>query len=132
MRKPTAILLVSLLFLGVVAYAQVKKEPPKPPEFEPKGFLVNDTEAYMPLPTEFLAAPDITAIYPSPDGDYAAIVQQDIMPLDPVTKQLATIGFDNIPTQRILLWNKKTKQVRVVWRGIKTPQRIVNTVIQFS
>jgi hypothetical protein len=130
MRKPIVIATLCCLLLGVVAYAQVKKEAPKPPDFEPKGFLVNDTEAYMPLAPQFLAAPEITAVYPSPDGNYAAIIQQDPMPIDPVTKQSAMprsmSDMNDMPMQRILLWNKKTKQVRVVWRGLKTPQKITS------
>jgi hypothetical protein len=115
MRKPIVIAVSCLLLLSVVAYAQVKKETPKPPEFEPKGFLVNDTEAYMPLPAEFLAAPKITAVYPSPNGNYAVILQEDPTPLDPVTKQPIPLeSLSDAPLMRMLLWNKRTQQVRVV------------------
>jgi hypothetical protein len=123
MRKPIAIAVSCLLFLSVVAYAQVKsdkKEAPKTPPFEPKGFLVSDTEAYMPLAPEFLAAPKVTAVYPSPDGNYAVILQEDLM-----TKELPLpISPNDLPTTRLLLWNKKTKQVRVVWRSIKTLEAV--------
>jgi hypothetical protein len=130
MRKPAFLIALSLLLLSVVAYAQVKSTkkdtPPSPTAFEPKGFLVNDTDAYMPLPPEFLAAPKVTAVYPSPDGNYAVILQEDPPVLDPITKQpIKSSQRDAIP-QRMLLWNKKTKQVRVVWRSIETPEKINN------
>ncbi|MEP6755972.1 MAG: hypothetical protein ABJA67_10765 [Chthonomonadales bacterium] len=97
-----------------VAHAQQGRLQPVP------RVVTNDEKAFLLLPPELIAAPVITHVDPSGDGKYV-LVQRMQMKLNPASLTPEGLqALDKAPPpieQQIILWDSKSKESRVVWRG---------------
>ena len=108
------IVAIGAAWTGILANAQRGLSPSVP------RVVATDDQAFALLPPELIAAPTITAIEPSPDGKYV-IVHRMAMKIN--TSSLTPEGIQlmekNPPAgeQQIILWDGRTRESRIVWRG---------------
>lgn len=83
----------------------------------PVGILVGEQEGYLLTPPEFVAQPFIRRIVWSPDGKLAVLFQTALRSETPTLE-------DAVMRHRVLLWDRRTRRLRVLWESAQTDRDI--------
>lgn len=107
------------LAVGLLAYGWQRQDTLKiaQEEFHLTKIL-GEQSGYILTPPEFVAQPFIRRIEWSPDGRYAVLFQTVVRLEGTVTEPTA------VTRQRILMWNRETRRVNVLWESPITTQDI--------
>jgi len=79
----------------------------------PVAVLIGEQGGYLLTPPEFVAQPFIRRIEWSPDGNYAVLFQTALRAETPTLD-------DAVMRHRVLLWNRKTRRLSVLWESAQT------------
>jgi hypothetical protein len=83
----------------------------------PVGVLMGEQSGYLLTPPEFVAQPFIRRIEWSPDGNYAVLFQTALRAETPTLD-------DAVMRHRVLLWNRKTRRLSVLWESAQTDREV--------
>jgi hypothetical protein len=83
----------------------------------PVGVLMGEQSGYLLTPPEFVAQPFIRRIEWSPDGNYAVLFQTALRAETPTLD-------DAVMRHRVLLWNRKTRRLSVLWESTQTNREV--------
>jgi hypothetical protein len=83
----------------------------------PVAVLIGEQSGYLLTPPEFVAQPFIRRIEWSPDGNYAVLFQTVLRAETPTLDDAAM-------RHRVLLWNRKTRRLSVLWESAQTDREV--------
>jgi hypothetical protein len=83
----------------------------------PVAVLIGEQGGYLLTPPEFVAQPFIGRIEWSPDGNYAVLFQTALRAETPTLD-------DAVMRHRVLLWNRKTRRLSVLWESAQTDREV--------
>jgi hypothetical protein len=83
----------------------------------PVAVLIGEQGGYLLTPPEFVAQPFIRRIEWSPDGNYAVLFQTALRAETPTLD-------DAVMRHRVLLWNRKTRRLSVLWESAQTDREV--------
>jgi hypothetical protein len=83
----------------------------------PIAVLIGEQSGYLLTPPEFVAQPFIRRIEWSPDGNYAVLFQTALRAETPTLD-------DAVMRHRVLLWNRKTRRLSVLWESAQTDREV--------
>jgi hypothetical protein len=83
----------------------------------PIAVLIGEQGGYLLTPPEFVAQPFIRRIEWSPDGNYAVLFQTALRAETPTLD-------DAVMRHRVLLWNRKTRRLSVLWESAQTDREV--------
>jgi hypothetical protein len=83
----------------------------------PVAVLIGEQSGYLLTPPEFVAQPFIRRIEWSPDGNYAVLFQTALRAETPTLD-------DAVMRHRVLLWNRKTRRLSVLWESAQTDREV--------
>jgi hypothetical protein len=89
----------------------------KPTANLPVAMLIGEQSGYLLTPPEFVAQPFIRRIEWSPDGNYAVLFQTALRAETPTLD-------DAVMRHRVLLWNRKTRRLSVLWESTQTNREV--------